>query len=301
MDQWVPGASGPSPEPLYNRLRDALQALGPDGARAVLWHQGEADNEANTSTADYVQRLESIIAQSRTDAGFDIPWGVAQASFLPYLNPTTDPNVIAAQQQVAANDPLNFVGAFTDDMIGAAWRWDDIHFNEMGLREHAQRWFDQLLATFDFAEATLFGDFSGDLQLTCADVDALVAEIASGGMDLTFDLTGDTEVNAADLELWLSTSGVLNVGGGYLPGDANLDGVVNGEDFEIWKMHKFTSQPAWCSSDFNADGFVDGRDLLIWNGNRGSSSRPARVPEPVGTGPLLLLAALLAIQRSIRP
>jgi hypothetical protein len=83
VQEWMPGEPGPDTQPLYNRLRDALQALGPDGARAVLWHQGESDNVANTSTADYRQRLETVIAQSRIDAGFDIPWGVAQASFLP--------------------------------------------------------------------------------------------------------------------------------------------------------------------------------------------------------------------------
>ncbi len=151
VDQWVPGANGPDSQPLYNRLKDALQALGPNGARAVLWHQGEADNEANSSNANYVNRLETIIAQSRIDAGYDIPWGVAQASFLPYLNPTTDPAIIQAQAQVAANDPLNFVGASTDDLInggGTNWRWDGIHFNQAGLIEHADRWFNQLNATF---------------------------------------------------------------------------------------------------------------------------------------------------------
>ena len=49
-------------------LEGALDALGPDGARAVLWHQGETDNILNTSTADYRARLETIIARSRIDA-----------------------------------------------------------------------------------------------------------------------------------------------------------------------------------------------------------------------------------------
>jgi hypothetical protein len=133
VEQWLPGGS------LYPRLKDALQALGPNGARAVLWHQGETDNVLNTSTADYRARLEAVIAQSRFDAGFDIPWGIALASFVPPSD--TDQNIIDAQQQVAENDLLNFVGASTDDLIGPAWRAPDgIHFNEAGLREHAARW-----------------------------------------------------------------------------------------------------------------------------------------------------------------
>ena len=144
----MPGASGPDSQPLYDRLKDALEALGPDGARAVLWHQGESDNELNTSTTDYIQRLEAIIDQSRIDAGFDIPWGIAQASFDPNRSPMTQQSVINAQALVATNDPLNFVGAFTDDLTGTMWRHDGIHFNEAGLIEHADRWFDQLNATF---------------------------------------------------------------------------------------------------------------------------------------------------------
>lgn len=148
--EWLPGASGPAATPLYDRLQAALQALGPGGARAVLWHQGETDNALNTSTVDYRQRLETIIAQSRIDAGFDIPWGIAQATFIPPAN--VDQNVINAQQQVAENDPLNFVGAFTDDLVGPAWRAPDgIHFNETGLREHAARW---LIAIEEFFFAT---------------------------------------------------------------------------------------------------------------------------------------------------
>jgi hypothetical protein len=139
VEQWLPGGD------LYIRLRDALETLGPDGARAVLWHQGETDNILNTSTADYRERLKAIIAQSRIDAGFDIPWGVAQASFVPPAD--IDQNIIDAQQQVAAHDPLNFVGALTDDLTGPKWRPDGIHFNEMGLREHAARWHSSVITS----------------------------------------------------------------------------------------------------------------------------------------------------------
>ncbi|MGI9427737.1 MAG: sialate O-acetylesterase [Bythopirellula sp.] len=204
--QWLPGAGGPDPQgPLYDRLRDALQALGPDGARAVLWHQGESDNSANTSTSDYQQRLENIIAQSRSDAGFAIPWGIAQASFISLSNPT-DLNIIDAQAAVANNDPLNFVGAATDDLGGPAWRWDGIHFNEPGLREHAERWFDQLLLNFDFVQ--FVGDFDAD-----------------------------DDVDADDLAAWDAGYGTTSTAN-LAQGDADGDQDVDGSDFVAWQQHQ---------------------------------------------------------------
>ncbi len=89
---------------------------------------------------------------------------------------------------------------------------------------------------------------------------ALVAQIVSG-VDLpTFDLNGDAQVEANDLNLWLARAGAANLpsGNAYLRGDANLDGVVDGSDFIVWNSYKFTSVAAWCSGDFNADGVVDG-------------------------------------------
>lgn len=91
--------------------------------------------------ADYAARLEAIIAQSRTDSGFDVPWGVAIASYRPGVG--VDPDVTAGQYLVIANDPLVFLGAMTDDMIvpyrdGAGYT--GIHFNEAGLQEHGSRW-----------------------------------------------------------------------------------------------------------------------------------------------------------------
>ncbi len=48
-----------------------------------------------------------------------------------------------------------------------------------------------------------------------------------------------------------------------LPGDANLDGTVNGLDLLTWQANLFTGYE-WDQGDFNLDGRVDGQDLLIW-------------------------------------
>ena len=105
--------------------------------------------------------------------------------------------------------------------------------------------------------ATLNGD--GDYD--CTDVDSLVAEIAAGTNDLTYDLDLDEDVDGDDLTAWLAEAGAANNASGnpYIAGDANLDGSVDVGDFNVWNGNKFTSAAAWCSGDFNADGSVDGR------------------------------------------
>ena len=137
----------------------------------------------------------------------------------------------------------------------------------------------------------LDGDFNNDGSYDCFDIDALVAEIASGSHQLRFDLTGDGMVNKADLAEWLNEGGSNNEnqtgGNPFLYSDANLDGTVDEEDLVIWNDHRFTTVASWCRGDWNADGAVDLADLHIWNENKfQSSSNVNSVPEPgiqVGT------------------
>ena len=142
--------------------------------------------------------------------------------------------------------------------------------------------------------STVDCDFNGDSVCDCQDVDALVAAIVAGTNSAEFDLNGDGFVDLADQDQWLADAGAQNLasGSGYLPGDANLDGDVNGADFLVWNANKFSDIPAWCSADFNADGTVDGADFLIWNANKFTSADFHAVPEPDGLWllPLLLLA-----------
>ena len=131
--QWLPASADK-----YPRLESAVKALGAGGFRAVLWHQGESDNVGGTTLAQYQDPLETVIAASRGDAGFDVPWGVARVSFLPAPGPNAA--IVGAQQAVIDADELVFLGAQTDDLIGAAWRHDAVHFNGPGLTEHGSRW-----------------------------------------------------------------------------------------------------------------------------------------------------------------
>ncbi len=122
------------------------------------------------------------------------------------------------------------------------------------------------------------GDFDSDGDFDCTDIDALVLAISAGNHDLRFDLTADLQVDAADLQQWLVQAGANNLASGapYLPGDANLDGVVDGSDFNVWNSQKFTAGAGWCGADFNADGVTDGSDFNVWNSNKFSSAVAAK-------------------------
>ncbi len=153
--------------------------------------------------------------------------------------------------------------------------------------------------SFEAAATGLAGDFDGNGLYECSDIDALVAAIASGSGDAQFDVTGDGTVDSADLEEWRSVAGtVLTASGNPIQeGDADLNGVVDVSDFNLWNGAKFTSTPEWCSGDFNADGVVDVGDFNLWNGSKftAADSGAASVPEPA-SGVMLLIATLFAVR-----
>jgi hypothetical protein len=117
------------------------------------------------------------------------------------------------------------------------------------------------------------GDYSDDGNWDESDLNMLTAAVAAGSTDLQFDLDGDGLVTIEDVtdqsSGWLSIGGALDTdatsGLPYLPGDANLDGFVNGVDFVVWNNNKFANTSDWTRADFNGDGSVNGQDYVIWN------------------------------------
>ncbi|MEM8679605.1 MAG: PQQ-dependent sugar dehydrogenase [Planctomycetota bacterium] len=139
-------------------------------------------------------------------------------------------------------------------------------------------------------------DFTDDGACDGTDIDLLIEEIAAGTDDPAFDLTGDGLVTVADRDAWLTEAGARNLpsGNAYLVGDANLDGVVDGQDFIAWNNSKFTTVAAWTAGDFTADGLVDGQDFIAWNNNKFTSADAIAVPEPASSS--LWLMTIVAIR-----
>ncbi len=140
VDRWVPSAND-----LYPLLHDAIMDIGPTGMRAILWHQGESDavRPPTTDTETYAARLKQVIQQSRIDAGFPVPWGIALVSWMPESYNQQEEwrqGVRNGQIKVIQSDPFNFLGPDTDIWPGSEFRHDTIHFNALGLQLHAEAW-----------------------------------------------------------------------------------------------------------------------------------------------------------------
>jgi hypothetical protein len=115
----------------------------------VLWHQGESDAgqarsgypaDRQISGAQYTDLLEKIIRTSRKDAGWEIPWFVARATYHNEQDPA-DEEFRAAQKRVW-EDGVAFEGADSDS-LGKKFR-AGVHFNERGLRAHGALWAEKV-------------------------------------------------------------------------------------------------------------------------------------------------------------
>ena len=150
---------------------------------------------------------------------------------------------------------------------------------------------NNLVVSFELAPPNAYADFDRDGVFGCSDIDSLILEIIAGTDDPTFDLNGDGQVNGDDQTEWLAAAGVaLDFGGPILPSDANLDGLVDGQDFVTRNNNKFTTNSSWCNGNFNHDTVIDGQDFVVWNDNKFSFTP---VPEPAPTGCYLLAFALM--------
>ncbi len=129
-------------------------------------------------------------------------------------------------------------------------------------------------------QSLLDGDFDNNGKYEVGDLDQLIQRVNQVSLDPVFDLSGNGIVDLADRDLWLSEAGASNLPSqaAYLPGDANLDGIVDVSDFNIWNQNKFVSHDptspgtGWSTGDFNGDGVTDVADFNIWNNNKFTSA-----------------------------
>lgn len=193
-------------------------------------------------------------------------------------------NLDASGQLLSGPQPfVEYVGTGQATVVGLAAGPDGLYFTELYRDEGASSPIDPGARVLRVRYAPrVDGDFNDDGLYDCSDVDSLVAQIASFQNDAAFDLTADGLVNDADLDAWLAEAAFYNLPSQnpYLRGDANLDGVVDGQDFIQWNTHKFTSGAGWCGGDYNADGVTDGQDFIVWNTNKFLSADAGKPTAP---------------------
>ena len=139
VSSWVPGAGN-----YNNRLKLAVQSLPTNGFRAGLWHQGESDSIAGVSASTHASRLDSMMSQSRIDAGWNIPWYICEASWHSGGSHANQEGVAAGQRLAVHGDPLAFLGETTDDMH---IKGSGLHFDIPSQLERSQQYTDILTGT----------------------------------------------------------------------------------------------------------------------------------------------------------
>jgi Carbohydrate esterase, sialic acid-specific acetylesterase len=171
--EWLPrGATFPNPPTLVSRVEQLpdgqwasngaaydtfiakLKSAGPNGFRAVLWHQGESDaNQKDPSRTLsgklYRESLEKIIQNSRREIGFEAPWFVAQVSYHAPGDEGSDD--IRAAQASLWKDGIALEGPDSDALKGKLRERDGkgVHFSGAGLREHGASWAAKVLPWLD--------------------------------------------------------------------------------------------------------------------------------------------------------
>jgi len=145
---WKPGGR------LCKDLAGQVKSFGPGGVRAVLWHQGEYDLGARTTSQQYRDRLGETIRTVRKQAGYDLDWFVSAAAYFPVIGPNLASRRAVGGQKRLWREGIAFQGPTTED-LGDAFRIPDrVHFNQLGLDTFADRWYAVIYMRY-FAEVPL--------------------------------------------------------------------------------------------------------------------------------------------------
>ncbi|GAB3784105.1 hypothetical protein GCM10028818_43150 [Spirosoma horti] len=121
------------------------------GVRAVLWHQGESDNNVS-SQGEYVNNLTTVINKSRSQSGMGaLSWVISKVSYFPGNGHDYDQNIINAQEQLIGQINNCFPGISTDGFTGPDWRSDGLHFKDSVYPQVAD-WWNQALSDSFFSQ-----------------------------------------------------------------------------------------------------------------------------------------------------
>jgi hypothetical protein len=134
---------------IFTNFTGRMKSLGPNGFRAVLWHQGESDAkqaepDRSLTGSLYREDMEMLIRDSRKAVGWDMPWFVAQATYH-QPNDLSTPEIRDAQKAVC-DDGLAVLGPDTDTLTGdnRERKGLGIHLSDKGLHEHARLWVEKV-------------------------------------------------------------------------------------------------------------------------------------------------------------
>jgi hypothetical protein len=136
---------------LFEGLMRRVESLGPDGCRAILWHQGESDAgqaragypaDRQISGQQYHDFMATLIAASQKRAGRKLPWVTAQTTYHSEAD-AADEEFRAAQKSLWT-EGLAIEGPDTD-ALRAEYR-DGVHFNVKGQQAHGRLWAEKVAA-----------------------------------------------------------------------------------------------------------------------------------------------------------
>ena len=133
---------------LFNGMMARIDELdgqpGMHGFRAVLWHQGESDSHQpaahDISAETYGRMMRQVILATRKQAGWDIPWFVAEATYHTPDDMSCPP--IRAAQRSLWESGVALEGPDTDTLT-MQYRQNKgkgVHFNDAGLKAHGLLW-----------------------------------------------------------------------------------------------------------------------------------------------------------------
>jgi hypothetical protein len=130
---------------LFDALMNRCHALGTNGFRAVLWHQGESDAgqvrwgcpaSVQITGDQYAAFMEALIRASREKAGWTIPW-ITAVTTIHSRTEEQDKEFSDAQRSLWGKK-LAIEGPDTDTLRGNMRT--DVHFSGAGLRAHGEAW-----------------------------------------------------------------------------------------------------------------------------------------------------------------
>lgn len=157
----------------------------------------------------------------------------------------------------------------------------------------------QLLIEFG-PSSSILGDFNQDGVLDAIDIDSLSAEVLAETNNPSFDVSGDSLVNADDRRVWVNDLRLTYFGDSDLNGEFDEQDIVTA--FVAGKY--LESSAGWTEGDWDGDLRFDEQDFILafQAGGYGSGARGVAraVPEPTGFGILFALIVTLLLRTSLR-